>query len=202
MTDDEKRIERVFDEYGLGGYDRIVRERLAAEFAAVRAPLEQRIAELERENEGGALCDRFETRLLCFYATHGGDGYLGGEGEDSADPADWMVAMAEHVCIHFIDQRDEAKDELASCCERERANFEEVKLLRVDLASANESLDQLTDLYQEKCDRLSVLTEALRELCEKVLDCSCPAWSGESILNSAKRCRAALAAPKKEEMDG
>jgi hypothetical protein len=46
MTDDEKRIDRVFDEYGLGGYDRIVRERLAAEFAAVRAPLEHHIAAL------------------------------------------------------------------------------------------------------------------------------------------------------------
>ena len=87
-------------------------EILSKENEALRA----RVAELERavDNEGERMFERAADRLSKFYKVNGGDGYLGGEGEDSGDHADLIAACAEHVAVHFIDERDEYKARVES----------------------------------------------------------------------------------------
>ena len=69
---------------------------------------------------------------------------------DAADrPSPFLIAIA--------DKLDAARQEA-------RTLRDAVSRLEPDLASANESLDQLTYLYQEKCDRICTLVAALRHI--------------------------------------
>lgn len=71
----------------------------------------KRLEAWAHENDN-AMFERFANRLATFYKNNGGDGYLGGEGEESGDVMDWCAACAEHVATHFINERDELQERM------------------------------------------------------------------------------------------
>jgi hypothetical protein len=146
------------------------REILALRAALAEAQRERDEMERERNAEGERVADAFEARLGKFYATHGGDGYLGGEGEDSGDPADWCAAMAEHVCVQFIDQRDAAQAEAAN--------------MRPVIEAAIAWLDSDAGIFG---DTLSKLNDAVRAYRALAAPPSTAATLRDMLLNAAEQ---------------
>jgi hypothetical protein len=103
----------------------LLAERDEARRELVTAREMVRTMETHLREADDVIFERFAQKLAHFHKANGGDGYLGGEGEDSGDVADWCAASAIHVAGGFVDERDAAQ---AMCAQlgAEAAAYREV----------------------------------------------------------------------------